>query len=69
MSRPREFDHTLLGELIARRWQEDPGYYALNSRATGRWLEALWRAEDSGLEPDEPRLPRRHPAAQLNASG
>lgn len=52
MNDPLNLDHTLLGELIARCWQEDPPYYTLNRSVGGGWLEPSWmrRAAHSGLE-------------------
>jgi hypothetical protein len=59
-------DPTALRELIARRWQEDPGYYTLNRNADGGWLEGFWvrRADHSGVElhwtrPPQPASGRR----------
>jgi len=52
MKAPCEFDHTLLGELIARRWQEYPGYYSLDSQVGRGWLDAFWtpRSDHRGVE-------------------
>jgi len=39
-----QFDHTVLAELIARRWKQDRPYFTLNKRACGAWLQASrWR--------------------------
>jgi hypothetical protein len=35
-----QFDHTVLAELIARRWKQDRRYFTLNERACGAWLQA-----------------------------
>ena len=37
-----DFDHRVLAELIARRWKQERGYFALNKSARGAWLEASW---------------------------
>jgi len=52
MSDHLNFDHTVLGELIARRWQEDPPYYTSQRNVRGPWLEPGWtrRAGHSALE-------------------
>ncbi|MBV8143570.1 MAG: hypothetical protein JO184_01090 [Gammaproteobacteria bacterium] len=52
MSERFGFDPVFLGELIARRWQEDRGFYSLNTHADQGWLEGLWsqRADHSGVE-------------------
>jgi hypothetical protein len=70
MNDPLNFDHTALRERIARRWQEDPGYYTLNRYADGGWLEGLWmrRTDRSGVELYWTRQPNRHPATELTAS-
>ena len=69
MTEPFDFDSTLLGELIARRWQEDRGYYTLNSNANGGWLKALWkrRAGHGGLELHWTRRGGPYTAAELAA--
>jgi hypothetical protein len=37
-------DHTVLAELIARRWKQDRPYFTLNKKACGAWLQASrWR--------------------------
>lgn len=70
MNDPLNLDHTLLGELIARRWQEDRGYYSLNRHADQGWLEALWsqRADHSGVELHWIRRTDPHRAAELTSS-
>ena len=52
MNDPLNFDHTVLGQLIAQRWQQDPPYYTLNRNVRGGWLEPSWmqRAGHSALE-------------------
>ena len=47
-----QIDHTVLAELVSRRWKEARSYYALNRKARGVWLEAVWRrrAGDSALD-------------------
>ena len=71
MNDPLNFDHTVLAELIAQRWQEDPAYYTLNRNAHRGWLEALWmrRAGHSGVELHWTRRASSHPAAELTAPG
>lgn len=36
------FDHTVLAELIARRWKHDRAYFTPSERARGAWLQAPW---------------------------
>ncbi len=69
MNEPCGLDHGLLGELIARRWQEDRGYYTLDGHGVRGWREAFWvrQAVHRGVELRRRRDP--HPAAQLSASG
>ena len=69
MNDPFGFDPTFLAELVARHWQEDPGYYALKKNADGGWLEGLWmrRADRSGVELHWTRQPTPHAAAELTA--
>jgi hypothetical protein len=66
MKHPCDFDHTLLGALIARRWEEEPGYYTVNGNVDRGWLEAFWmqRADPSGVELHWRREPGPHWAAQ-----
>ena len=61
------FDHTTLGELIARRWQEDPPYYTSQRNVRGPWLEPCWtrRAGHGALELHWIRRAGRPPAAEL----
>jgi hypothetical protein len=40
-----DFDHSVLAELITRRWKQDRPYFTLNERAPGAWLEASWRRQ------------------------
>lgn len=40
-----DFDHSVLAELIARRWKHDRPYFTLNERGQGAWLEASWRRQ------------------------
>jgi hypothetical protein len=63
------FDHAVIGELIARRWQEDPAYYTLSRNTDGGWLEPLWtrRADPSGVELHWTRGAPSHPESELNA--
>jgi hypothetical protein len=63
------FDHTVLGELITRRWQEDPAYYTLGRYTEGGWLESSWMrpAGRSGLELHWSRGAPSHPGSELNA--
>lgn len=70
MSEPCGFDPMLLGELMARRWQEDRGYYSLNGHAEHRWLEALWsqRADHRGVELHWIRRTDPHLPAALTSS-
>ena len=70
MNDPFGFDPTLLRELIARRWQENPGYYTLRTDAHAGWLEGLWlrRADRSGLELHWTREPGPYPGAALTAA-
>jgi hypothetical protein len=35
-------DHTLLAELIARRWKQNRPHFTLNERSRGAWLQASW---------------------------
>jgi hypothetical protein len=37
MNEALDFDHTVLAELISRRWQEDRPYFALNRIVRGAW--------------------------------
>ncbi len=69
MNDPFGFDPTFLAELVARRWQEDPGYYTVKKNADGGWLEGWWmrRADRSGVELHWARGPRPHPAPELTA--
>jgi hypothetical protein len=61
------FDPTALGELIARRWQEDPPYYASQRNVRGPWLEPCWthRAGRSVLELHWIRRAACPPGAEL----
>jgi hypothetical protein len=45
-------DHTVLAELVSRRWKEARPYYMLNRTAHEVWLEALRRRPgDTALDP------------------
>ena len=46
-----DFDHSVLAELIAWRWQHDRPYFTLNERASATWLEASCRRQQPGCEP------------------
>jgi hypothetical protein len=39
------FDHSVLAELIARRWKQDRPYFTLIEPTRGAWLEASWRRQ------------------------
>jgi hypothetical protein len=36
------FDHSVLAELITRRWKQDRPHFTLNKGTRGAWLEASW---------------------------
>jgi hypothetical protein len=61
------FHHTALGELIARRWQEDPPYYTSQRNVRGPWLEPCWtrRADHSALELHWIRRAARPPGVEV----
>ena len=42
VNRHADFDHSVLAELIARRWKQDRSYFTLNERSRGAQLEASW---------------------------
>jgi hypothetical protein len=46
------FDHTVLAEVIARRWREDRGFFTLNAEVSGARLDASWSQQpaNSALE-------------------
>jgi hypothetical protein len=46
------FNHTVLAELIARRWREDRHFFTLNGAVWGTRLEASWSQQpgNSALE-------------------
>ena len=69
MSDQLNFDPTVLGELIARRWQEGRAYYTLNRKAHGAWLKPSWTrpAGQSGLELHWSRGAPLHPGSELTA--
>jgi hypothetical protein len=37
-----DFDHTVLAELVSRRWQADKLHFKLNRKDCGAWLEGEW---------------------------
>ena len=39
------FDHTVLAQLIARRWKQERPYFTLNERPRGAWLQASWERQ------------------------
>ena len=42
VNRHADFDHSVLAELIARRWKQDRSYFTLNERSRRAQLEASW---------------------------
>ena len=44
-NRHADFDHTVLAELITRRWKQDRPHFTLNETSRGAWLEASWRRQ------------------------
>jgi len=40
-----DLGHTILAELIARRWKQNRPYFTLIKRARGAWLEASRRRQ------------------------
>ncbi|HVO46426.1 MAG TPA: hypothetical protein VMT29_08825 [Steroidobacteraceae bacterium] len=67
MNEPLRFDPTFLAEVIARRWQQDRGFYSLNTHADQGWFEGLWpqRADHSGVEIHWIRRAGLHRASEL----
>ena len=61
------FDPTALGEIIARRWQEDPPYYTSQRNVRGQWLEPCWtrRAGHGALELHWIRRAGRPPGVEV----
>ena len=63
MNESLEFAHTVLSELIMRRWKEERPYYTVNQRARGAWQEASWwrrpshRALELHWSPHSPSSP------------
>jgi hypothetical protein len=55
-----DFDPSVLGEIIARRWKQDRPYFTLIQPARGVWLEAAW-SRQSGRSALELHWSRRGP--------
>ena len=45
VNRHDDFDHSVLAELIARRWKQDRSYFTLHETSRGAQLEASWRRQ------------------------
>jgi|HubBroStandDraft_1064217.scaffolds.fasta_scaffold173278_2 hypothetical protein len=64
------FDHTVLAEVISRRWREDRLFFTLNRGAHGARLEASWLQQpaNSALELHWSRRAPGSPAIASNLS-
>jgi len=67
MNESLEFAHTVLSELIMRRWKQDRPYYTVNRRAREAWREASWgrRSSHRALELHWPPRAPSNPGGEL----